>query len=106
MELGAHVRSTYLELPWGDQGLALSKATLADLGGVARIPLLEDLDLALRARRRGRVVTLREAALTSPRRFLKAGILKTNALNALTLLWWHVGATPEQLFRLYYGRPR
>ncbi|KAH8078505.1 glycosyl transferase [Aureococcus anophagefferens] len=106
VELGAHVRSTYLELPWGDQGLALSKATLADLGGVARMPLLEDLDLALRARKRGRVVTLREAALTSPRRFLKAGILKTNALNALTLLWWHVGATPEQLFRLYYGRPR
>ena len=105
VELGAHVRSTYLELPWGDQGLAVSKRTLARLGGVADIPLLEDVDLVLRARRAGEVTVLDGApARTSPRRFLRAGVLKSNAINALTLLWWHVGATPTQLFRLYYGK--
>ena len=105
IEFGARLRSRYLELPWGDQGLAVSKRTLARLGGVADIPLLEDVDLVLRARRAGEVTVLDGApARTSPRRFLRAGVLKSNAINALTLLWWHVGATPTQLFRLYYGK--
>ena len=68
----------------------------------SRVPLDRSV---LRARRAGEVTVLDGApARTSPRRFLRAGVLKSNAINALTLLWWHVGATPTQLFRLYYGK--
>ena len=81
----------------------MTRATLDAVGGVRPLPLLEDVDLVLRARKRGRVVTLDERAATSPRRFERLGALKANALNAAVLFWWHLGATPGQLFALYYG---
>jgi hypothetical protein len=93
-----------LELPWGDQGLALTAETLGRLGGVRAVPLLEDVDLVLRARRAGRVVVLAAPAETSPRRFDALGVVRSSFVDAATLLWWHCGATPGQCWRLYYGR--
>ena len=103
VEAGARSRAAWLELPWGDQGLSLTTATLRRLGGVKAVPLLEDVDLVLRARAAGRVRVLAADAETSPRRFDALGACRANAATALVLLWWHFGATPGQLFSMYYG---
>ena len=70
------------------------------------MPLLEDVDLVLRARRFGRVRVLDAPAETSPRRFDALGVVRSSLVDALTLLWWHCGATPAQCWWLYYGVSR
>mmetsp|Transcript_20277 Transcript_20277/g.65326 ORF Transcript_20277/g.65326 Transcript_20277/m.65326 type:complete len:270 (-) Transcript_20277:1150-1959(-) len=104
----ANFRARFLHLPFGDQGLALTRTSLEALGGVRPIPILEDVDLVLRARKHARKTRQRVALLapqvrTSPRRYLHSGLLKANVLNALLLLWWQLGATPEAIFATYYG---
>ena len=54
-------------LPYGDQGLLLSRTLLASVGGVGPLPLMEDVDLVRRIGRH-RLVGLEAAAVTSAAR--------------------------------------
>ena len=118
MEWTVYLRSRALQLPFGDQGLALPATTLRQLGGWggAAFPLLEDMQLvnALRiegARGGGRIAILgglpcsgaAGAILCSPRRWRKLGVWRVNLVNQLVMLWYQRGATPRQLFDFYYG---
>ncbi|HJW44996.1 MAG TPA: glycosyl transferase family 2 [Lysobacter sp.] len=92
-ELGAWVRSHWLGLPFGDQGLVLPRVAFEDLGGFAtRLPSGEDHDLVLRARRAGLPVRpLRAIVYTSARKYAERG-------------WWrttreHLVATCRQAHR-------
>lgn len=60
----AAVRSRLLGMPYGNQGLLISRQFYQKLGGHRPLPELEDLDLAKRIGR-GRIVFLRAAAVTS-----------------------------------------
>lgn len=93
-------------LPWrfaymGDQGLFCRRAALRRAGGVRALPLFEDVDLALRLARQGRLVRLPIAAVTSARRFAAHGPWRQLALNAVLLGRYHAGASPEALARRY-----
>ena len=57
-------RSRILGLPYGDQGLLIHRELLRELGGIAPLPLMEDVDLVRRVGR-DRLVALRADALTS-----------------------------------------
>ncbi|HUA76611.1 MAG TPA: glycosyltransferase, partial [Acetobacteraceae bacterium] len=56
-------RCRVLDLPYGDQGLLVARATLASVGGIRALPLMEDVDLARRLR--GRLSPLGPRAVTS-----------------------------------------
>lgn len=61
-EFYAALRSQLLGMPYGNQGLLISRAFYRDLGGHRSLPELEDLDIAKRIGR-GRMVFLRAAAV-------------------------------------------
>ena len=114
MEYTVHLRATALQLPFGDQGLALRTKVLASFGGWggAAYPLLEDFQLVQKlrvagAQGRGRIVeigTVEHTLRCSPRRWLRLGIWRINLVNQLVMLWYqHGGGTPQQLFDFYYG---
>ncbi len=65
-ETFASFRSHILGMPYGNQGLLLSRRFYNDLGGYRPLPELEDLDLVKRIGRR-RLVFLRAAAISSGR---------------------------------------
>lgn len=88
---------------YGDQGLFLRRSTFQEIGGFAPIPLLEDVEIQRRLRRRGRFVKVRMPAVTSARRFQTVGALRQQAVNALLLLAYRVGESPGALARLYAG---
>ena len=67
------LRSRWLQRPYGDQGLFLARALFEEMGGFADLPIMEDYEFAARLRRRGRIVTVGEAALTSARRWKSTG---------------------------------
>ena len=63
-EVLATIRSQLLGMPYGNQGLLLSRRFYAKLGGYRPLPEMEDLDLVKRIGRR-RLVCLRAAAVSS-----------------------------------------
>jgi hypothetical protein len=96
--VGANVRSRWLGLPFGDQGLVVAKALWLELGRFDEsFGRGEDLEFVVRARRRGiPLVELPAALITSARRYRDQGWLRTTLLHA-----W---ATAEQARRAYRTR--
>ena len=103
VEWGANVRSSVFHWPYGDQGLFLEKRVFDELGGFAPLPIMEDYELVSRLRRRGPVVTLSEAAITSARRWRRLGALRTTVRNVSMIAGYRSGVSPERLARFYRG---
>ncbi len=89
--------------PWGDQGQFIRRTAFLRDGGFREIPLMDDYDLAVRMRRRGRPAVLPMTVITSGRRFLRLGVLRTVALNWAIVIAWRVGVSAERLAG-WYGR--
>lgn len=105
VELWAGWRSRGLQLPYGDQALFLGAREFRRLGGYRDMPLMEDFDLVRRLRRRGRVVTLPQAARTSARRWQSLGVFRTTVVNQLVVAGYLAGVSPARLARWYGRRP-
>jgi len=91
------IRSRWLQRPYGDQGLFLTRAQFEEMGGFADLPIMEDYEFAVRLRRRGRIVTVGEAALTSGRRWQTLGVMRTTLRNQWIVAGYHLGVTPRKL---------
>ena len=61
----------------GDQAIFVRREVFERLGGYRDIALCEDLDLARRLKRAGRVACLRSRVTTSARRWRERGVLAT-----------------------------
>ena len=97
----ANLRTALTRVPYGDQAPFVVREVYERLGGHRPWPLLEDVDLAARLKRAGRIAILPSKVRTSPRRYLEKGILRTLLRNRWILLRYHLGADPEALARLY-----
>lgn len=96
---GANLRSRFLGLPYGDQGLLISQGVLAQAGGIPEVPLMEDVALARALR--GRLRGLDCDAFTSAEKFERDGWTKRCVSNLGTLARYFFGATPEALKQRY-----
>jgi len=94
-------RSRWLQRPYGDQGLFLARALFEEMGGFADLPIMEDYEFAARLRRRGRIVTVGEAALTSAPRWQTLGVVRTTLRNQWMLAGFHLGVSPQRLAARY-----
>jgi rSAM/selenodomain-associated transferase 2/rSAM/selenodomain-associated transferase 1 len=103
IEWGANLRSRYLQLPYGDQGLFLRAETFYRVGGFPNWPLLEEVELCRRLHLRGRIRLAPSAIRTSARRWQKLGIGRTTLTNQLCLAGYYLGVSPERLARWYRG---
>lgn len=94
-----NLRTRLTRCPWGDQAQFIRRNTFFREGGFREIPLMEDYDLAVRMRRRSTLLPL--TVITSGRRFLQLGPLRTAVLNWTIVVAWRVGVSPERLARWY-----
>lgn len=94
------LRCALFRLPYGDQGLLISRALYNAVGGFAALPLMEDVDLVRRLGRR-RIVMLNATAVTSADRFRREGYLRRSARNLCCLFLYFGGVPAERLARLY-----
>jgi rSAM/selenodomain-associated transferase 2 len=88
IEWGVAVRMGLARLPYGDQALFVRRTALEAIGGVPHVPIMEDLDLVRALRARGRVALLPLAVVTSPRRYLARGLLRTMLRNWAAATAW------------------
>ncbi len=98
----ANLRSRFLGLPYGDQGLLLSREFYRAVGGFRPLPLMEDVDLVRRIGRR-RIQLLAHSIITSAARYRRDGWWCRAFRNLLCLGLWFVGVRPERIARLYVG---
>jgi rSAM/selenodomain-associated transferase 2 len=102
IETMANFRSRLTRVPYGDQAIFIRASHFRVLGGFREIPIMEDVEIMARIRRRGwRIVIASEPVLTSARRWEKEGVLFGTLRN-----WWLMGlylcgVPAEQLTRYY-----
>lgn len=97
------VRSGLMKLPYGDQGLLISRALYSEIGGYKPMAMMEDVDIVRRLGSR-RVTTLRAKAVTSAQRYRRDGYFRRIARNQLCLASYAVGVSPDRIRRLYAKR--
>lgn len=96
----ANWRARRIGLPYGDQGLLISKAFYMALGGYRPLPLMEDVDLVRRIGR-GRLSALAATATTSAVRYRDAGWTRRSAKNLTCLALYYLGVDPAWIIRIY-----
>jgi rSAM/selenodomain-associated transferase 2 len=96
----ANWRSRRLGLPYGDQGLLMSRALYNTLVGFLDIPIMEDVDMVRRIGRRN-LVELPATATTSAQRYRKDGFWLRPLRNLTILCLYFLGVPPRRLARLY-----
>lgn len=96
---GANLRSRWLHLPYGDQGLLISRAQYNRVGGYEALPLMEDVAMA---RKLGHALVMLNAdAVTRADRYRRDGWLRRPLRNLWTLARYFLGVNPEKLARGY-----
>lgn len=94
----ANFRSRAFGLPYGDQGLLISRVLYDNVGGFPKIPLMEDVAIARKLR--GQLALLQATALTSADKYHR-GYFRRGARNLWTLLRYFWGVSPDNLARRY-----
>jgi hypothetical protein len=94
----ANLRSA-LGLPYGDQGLLISRVLYDAVGGYPDQPLMEDVALAQALR--GQLVALDAVAVTSATKYRRQGWLRRGGRNLWTLIRYALGVSPKRLARAY-----
>ncbi len=102
-ECGVALRCRLGGPPYGDQALFVRRSVLEAAGGLAPVPIFEDLDLVRVIRRAGRLALLRECVWTSARRYEAAGPLRTVARNLAAVGAYLLDVDRERVARWYRG---
>jgi rSAM/selenodomain-associated transferase 2 len=97
IEWGARLRVAVFGLPYGDQALFMRRSVLADVGGVPQVPVMEDLDLVVALRRKGRLAALSLPATTSARRYVANGVWRTMGRHWLAAAAWALGVDRQRI---------
>jgi len=100
LEAIAAWRARVLGLPYGDQGLLISRGFYEALGGYRPLALMEDVDLARRIGRQS-FHHFDTPVLTSAERYRRAGYVLRSARNLFCLALYFVGVDVRLLVRLY-----
>ncbi len=100
LERAVRFRCQLLALPYGDQGLLISRRLYDEVGGFAVIPLMEDVDLV---RRLGscRLAPIPVPLYSSARRYREDGYIRRPLRNLFCLSLYFAGVPPRCLLRLY-----
>jgi len=94
------LRSRAFALPYGDQGLLISRRLYERIGGFAPLPLMEDVAIARRLGHRClRPISVR--AVTSAARYRRDGYMRRGSRNLACLAGYFLGVAPQRLVRLY-----
>ena len=99
IEGGQRIRESLFGLAYGDQGLLVRRQCFAAVGGYPDLPLMEDVAMIRKLRRRFRVTRLPGSLLTSGRRYQDGGIVRTWLHHTVLITLYFIGVSPDRLAR-------
>ncbi len=101
-ETYVRLRTRITRVPFGDQAIFLRKEYFERIGRYRSIPIMEDVELMTRIRKRGdRICIIPEKVTTSARRWEKDGIVRGTVRNWTLQVLYCCGVGPERLARYY-----
>lgn len=98
---GINLRTRLFQTATGDQAIFVRRIMFNELGGYETFPLMEDIALFNKLKKRGKVVILNEQVEISPRRWLKFGVWRTVLLMYLLRFGYWLGVDPVTLKRFF-----
>jgi rSAM/selenodomain-associated transferase 2 len=98
-----NLRSRMSGISTGDQAIFVRRHVFEAMGGYPDVPLMEDVELSRRLKRRGRLAALSWRVTTSSRKWEREGALRTMALMWALRFLYTAGVSPARLHRWYYG---
>jgi rSAM/selenodomain-associated transferase 2 len=97
------VRTRITNVPYGDQAIFMQREFFHELNGFKDIPLMEDVELMKRIKRRGyRICIIPQKIKTSPRRWEREGVFYCTLRNWALISLYSLGVSPEKLVKFYY----
>jgi len=95
-------RLKWLGIAYGDSAIFVRRTVYEQSGGFKALPLFEDLDLLVRVKKAGRMVTLKSSVRTAGRRYERRNFACVFfEWCSLQVLYW-LGVPPRTLARIYY----
>lgn len=98
-------RARRLGWVFGDQALFVRADVFAELGGFPDLPLMEDLELSRRLRRRGRLAVLPATSTAAARRLTAHGVWRMTVFMQYLKVLYLAGADPAGIRRRYEAGP-
>lgn len=102
IESAVSLRCRLTRVPYGDQGIFVSRQLFRKIGGYNEIPFLEDVALMRRLKKLGeKIVVIDKPVLTSARRWKSEGVIRCSLRNRLVMALYLLGVSPVALKRFY-----
>ena len=102
IETVGSIRSRLTRLPYGDQAIFIRTSYFNLIGGFSPFPLMEDVDLMQRIKKRGdRIRIISKPVLTDPRRWEKEGLIYGTLRNWTLMILFLAGVSPHRLVKWY-----
>ena len=96
----ANLRTLIFKLPFGDQGLIISREYYFKLGGHTNQKIMEDLELILKVPKKNRIF-LKSKIITSYRAYEKKGGLIQGAIHLLCQLMFFLKFNKKYIYYIY-----
>ncbi len=98
----ASFRSRVSRIPFGDQAIFIRRDYFNEIGGYDEIPLMEDLEIMRRIKKRGdKIFIIHKMVMTSPRRWEQEGVLYCTLRNWFIQMLYYCGVSPQRLAKYY-----
>lgn len=102
IEKTASFRSRFFKIPYGDQGIFMSRPLFEQIGGFPDTPIMEDVGLMSRVKKASITPTfLPHAIATSSRRWENQGVIFTTLRNWTLMILYFLGISPRTLAKYY-----
>jgi rSAM/selenodomain-associated transferase 2 len=102
IEKVASARSRLTKIPYGDQGIFMSRQLFEKINGFPNIPIMEDVGIMSKVKKLSVTpVFLPHTISTSARRWEDQGILYTTLRNWILICLYFLGISPEMLAKYY-----
>lgn len=98
----ASLRSRFLKMPYGDQGIFVRRDVFTRMKGFSDIPLMEDLDFFKRLRKEGKTTVMKDKIMASARLWERRGLIRTTLRNWTFVTLYLMGYSPVKLYHRYY----
>lgn len=103
----ASYRSRLTRIPYGDQAHFLLKDYFAAIGGYREVPVMEDVELMHRIKKRGeKICIIPDKVSTEPRRWEEEGIVYCTVRNWILAVLYFLGVSPYTLRQYYRSHVR
>jgi rSAM/selenodomain-associated transferase 2 len=101
-EMYVFLRTRLTKIPFGDQAIFIRREYFEKIGGYRDLPIMEDVELMNRIRKRADVIRIIPCKVrTSVRRYEREGILSCTLRNWFLQISYSLGISPQRLVKWY-----